>query len=83
MGLMNKNQKGVALIEALVAAVIVGIGFVAVFGTFIEALLSNAEVILGFGELFKMFKKLGKTSEKITKISKTPEIGSRFVRVKC
>ena len=32
MGLMNKNQKGVALIEALVAAVIVGIGFVAVFG---------------------------------------------------
>tara|TARA_B100000902_G_C26788951_1_gene658840 strand:+ start:44 stop:493 length:450 start_codon:yes stop_codon:yes gene_type:complete len=32
MGLVKKNQKGVALIEALVAAVIVGIGFVAVFG---------------------------------------------------
>ena len=30
--LMHKNQKGVALVEALVAAVIVGIGFIAVFG---------------------------------------------------
>ena len=29
---MNKNQQGIALIEALVAAVIVGIGFVAVYG---------------------------------------------------
>ena len=29
---MHKNQKGVALVEALVAAVIVGIGFIAVFG---------------------------------------------------
>ena len=31
--------------------------FVAVFGTFIEAYLSIPEVIFGFGELFKMFKK--------------------------
>ena len=30
--LMKKNQQGIALIEALVAAVIVGIGFVAVYG---------------------------------------------------
>ena len=30
--LMHNNQKGVALVEALVAAVIVGIGFIAVFG---------------------------------------------------
>ena len=29
---MKKNQQGIALIEALVAAVIVGIGFVAVYG---------------------------------------------------
>ena len=29
---MMKNQQGIALIEALVAAVIVGIGFVAVYG---------------------------------------------------
>ena len=28
--LMHNNQKGVALVEALVAAVIVGIGFIAV-----------------------------------------------------
>ncbi len=33
-------------------------GFDAVFGTFIEANLSKNEVISGFGELFKMFKKL-------------------------
>ena len=32
------------------------LSFVAVFGTFIEAFLSIPEVILGFGELFKMFK---------------------------
>ena len=30
--LMKENQQGIALIEALVAAVIVGIGFVAVYG---------------------------------------------------
>ena len=59
------------------------LSFVAVFGTFIEAFLSIPAVILGFGELFKMFKKFGKNNEKIVKTSKTPEIGSRFVRVKC
>ena len=58
-------------------------GFVAVLGTFIEANLVNNEVVLGFGELFKMFKKIRKNSDNIAKISKTPEIGSRFVRVKC
>ena len=31
--------------------------FVAVFETFIEANLIKNEVVLGFGELFKMFKK--------------------------
>ena len=35
-------------------------GFVAVFGTFIEANLVKNEVVLGFGELFKMFKQFGK-----------------------
>ena len=35
-------------------------GFVAVFGTFIEANLVKNEVVLGFGELFKMFKKYEK-----------------------
>ena len=33
------------------------IGFVAIFGTFIEANLVKNEVVLGFGEFFKMFKK--------------------------
>ena len=32
-------------------------GFVAVFGTFIEANLVKNEVNSGFGELFKMFNK--------------------------
>ena len=32
------------------------LSFVAVLGTFIEAFLSKNNVILGFGELFKMFK---------------------------
>ena len=58
-------------------------GFVTVFGTFIDACLSKNEVIFGFGKVFKMFKMFKTNSEKIAKISKTPEIGSRFVRVKC
>ena len=59
------------------------LSFVAIFGTSIDANLSKNYVILGFGELFKMFKNLRTNNEKITNISKTPEIGSRFVRVKC
>ena len=47
------------------------LSFVAVFGTFIEAFLSNSEVIFwGFGELFKMFKIFKNNSEKLTKIIK-------------
>ena len=32
------------------------LSFAAVFGTFIEAFLSNSDIVFGFGELFKMFK---------------------------
>ena len=45
-------------------------GFVAVFGTFIEANLVKKQVNSWFGELFKIFKKLWKNSENITKIIK-------------